>query len=46
LTIADVYGADDPQEHGERVRQWAESVWEAWASHHAWAREAAGLQLT
>jgi hypothetical protein len=40
-TIADVYGAPDAREHSERVRRWAESVWQAWELHHAWAREAA-----
>ncbi|MGH7173783.1 MAG: DUF5946 family protein [Gemmataceae bacterium] len=41
LTIAHVYGAKDPEEHSERVRWWAKSVWEAWEPHHAWARETA-----
>jgi hypothetical protein len=39
-TVAGVHGAQDPDEHAERVRRWANSVWEAWKLHHAWAREA------
>lgn len=39
LTIADVHGAPDPQEHAARVRRWAASVWEAWSDHHEWARQ-------
>ena len=38
VTIADVYGAQTPKEHAERVYRWAHSVWEAWSAHHAWAR--------
>jgi hypothetical protein len=43
LTIADVYGAEGPEQHAERVRRWAASVWEAWSDHHDWAREAASM---
>lgn len=39
LTISDVYGAATPEDHARRVRRYAESVWNAWAVHHAWARE-------
>ncbi len=41
FTIADVHGGQNPVEHSERVRRWAESVWKAWTPHHAWARETA-----
>ena len=41
LTISDVHGAPSPQEHARCVRRYAQSVWNAWAAHHAWAREAA-----
>jgi hypothetical protein len=40
-TVADVHGAQDSGEHAKRVREWANSVWDAWESHHAWARETA-----
>jgi Family of unknown function (DUF5946) len=40
-TVAGVHGAEDPEEHAERVRRWARSVWEAWEPHHGWARETA-----
>jgi hypothetical protein len=39
VTIADVHGAASPEEHAERVRRWAKSVWEAWIVHHEWARQ-------
>ncbi len=39
ITVADVYGAPNADEHFERVRRWSESVWNAWSAHHAWARE-------
>jgi hypothetical protein len=38
LTILDVIGAQDLAEHQSAVRRWAESVWEAWALHHATVR--------
>ncbi len=38
LTIADVHGAGDPEEHARRVLAWARSVWEAYRPHHEWAR--------
>ena len=38
VTVADVHGASGPEDHVERVRRWARSVWEAWNDHHAWAR--------
>jgi hypothetical protein len=39
VTVADVHGAAGPEEHGERVKQWASSVWRAWSAHQQWARE-------
>lgn len=33
-TILYVLDANGPDEHAERVREWARSVWEAWSSHH------------
>jgi hypothetical protein len=41
ITVADVMDAQYPAEHSECVWRWAKSVWQAWESHHAWAREAA-----
>lgn len=38
MTIADVLGAEDPEEHGDRVRRWAVAAWDAWSPHHATAR--------
>lgn len=38
LTIADVHGADDPEDHARRVWAWALSVWEAYRPHQRWAR--------
>lgn len=38
VTVADVIGADTAQKHADRVRRWAEAVWEAWREHHDWAR--------
>ena len=44
VRVTDVLAARTPDEHGERVRRWARSVWDAWSPHHArvatWAREA------
>lgn len=34
ITILDVRDAEDPDEHAERVRVWAASVWRAWSCHH------------
>ena len=39
LTIVHVHGAGEPQEHVRRVREWAQSAWEAWRSHHHLARQ-------
>ncbi len=42
ITILDVQKARSLKEHIRRVQKWAESVWEAWAPHHAaiqgWAK--------
>jgi hypothetical protein len=38
LTIAHLAGVASPEEHAARVREWAECVWEAYASQHAFAR--------
>ncbi len=45
MTVVDVLRAVTGEEHvRSRQRSWAESVWEAWAPHHAvvraWAAEA------
>jgi Family of unknown function (DUF5946) len=34
VTVLDVRRAGNPDEHVERVREWAKSVWEAWSAHH------------
>ena len=45
VTVLDVLAAKNPAEHARRAREWAESVWEAWALHHEvvrwWAAEPA-----
>jgi hypothetical protein len=50
MTVADVAGAADDDEHERLVERWARSVWEAWAGHHAtvalWARELPGMIRT
>ena len=38
VTVEDVRGAASPEEHIERVRQWAESVWQTWSTHHETVR--------
>lgn len=38
VTIAEVVDAAGPEEHAERVRRWAQSVWDAWLPYHEWAR--------
>ncbi|HSZ60137.1 MAG TPA: DUF5946 family protein [Tepidisphaeraceae bacterium] len=42
LTIVDVHGAAGPEDHAQRVRRYAQTVWQAWEIHHPWAREWAG----
>lgn len=43
VTVADVQRAQCLEEHQAWVQKWAESAWQAWASHHAvvrmWADE-------
>ena len=34
ITVADVHRAGTADEHVSLVRQWAESTWQAWHSHH------------
>ena len=38
VTVGDVHGANTSQEHVTRVRQWAESAWQAWEPHHSQIR--------
>jgi hypothetical protein len=38
LTVVDVGRSKDPSKHEKRVREWASSVWSAWAPHHAVVR--------
>jgi hypothetical protein len=38
VTVLEVLDAGDPEEHMERVRGWAASVWGAWAPHHETVR--------
>jgi CTP:molybdopterin cytidylyltransferase MocA len=44
MTVVDVLRTSTGEEHVRQTRSWAESVWEAWAPHHAvvraWAAEA------
>ena len=39
LTIEYVFGAADPEEHLDRVTEWARSTWSAWSAYHDLARE-------
>jgi hypothetical protein len=47
LTVLHVPGAANASDHNRRVREWAESVWQAWQPYHtrirAWAKEFQGL---
>jgi hypothetical protein len=38
LSVRLPLAATTPEEHAERVEQWARSVWNAWARHHATVR--------
>ena len=38
LTVDHVLGAADAEDHRDRVRAWAASVWTAWAEHHGTVR--------
>jgi hypothetical protein len=35
ITVADVMRAQDPTAHAMAVMTWGQSVWRAWAGHHA-----------
>ncbi len=41
LTVLDVHRAETPDEHAQRVEEWARDVWHSWSAHHqtvrAWA---------
>jgi hypothetical protein len=39
ITVKHVLNASGPQEHEAAVTAWAQSVWQAWAEHHAIVRE-------
>ena len=39
LTVADIRQARNAEEHAQRVRQWARSVWSAWSQHHPTFRQ-------
>ncbi len=39
VTIADVYGANDSDEHMMQVERWANSVWGAWSASHETVRD-------
>ena len=39
LTVAYIQSAVDADEHGKRVREWAQDVWSAWSEHHALAKQ-------
>jgi hypothetical protein len=39
LTILHVHKATDPDDHLRRVREWAKSVWAAWSTYRAIAKQ-------
>jgi hypothetical protein len=39
MTVLDVYNAKDPEEHKALSYDWGRSVWDAYATHHAWVRQ-------
>jgi hypothetical protein len=39
MTVVDVHKAKDAKEHAQLVKQWGISVWQAWNTHHQWARQ-------
>ena len=39
ITIIYVHGATDAEQHCERVREWADSVWSAWFEYHDLAKQ-------
>ena len=42
LTVVDVLKAKDAAGHREMAYRWGRSVWDAYADHHAWAKETLG----
>jgi hypothetical protein len=38
ITVADVQHVTNSNDHMTRVRQWAESAWQAWSPHHSQVR--------
>jgi hypothetical protein len=42
ITVLAVLAATGPEDHNQRVMQWAHSVWQAWTPHHAQIRTWAG----
>lgn len=46
VTVLDLHAAESPADHAAQVRQWGESVWNAWAIHHGAARHYAERWLT
>ena len=38
LTVLHPLTATSPEDHADRVQEWARSVWQAWSGHHATAR--------
>ncbi len=38
ITIADVFSLQDGAAYQAKVREWAESAWQAWSQHHATVR--------
>jgi len=38
LTVVDVHGAREAEEHAAKVRAWAHEAWIAWAAHHEQVR--------
>jgi CTP:molybdopterin cytidylyltransferase MocA len=44
-TVVDLLVARDGPEHVRRVREWAETTWEAWSAHHRTVRDWAGESL-
>ena len=45
ITISYVLDSADAEQHEKRVREWADSAWEAWSKHHDLARELIGKAM-
>ncbi|MGN6565726.1 MAG: DUF5946 family protein [Thermomicrobiales bacterium] len=43
LTVVDIAGAVELDDHTARVERWARSVWDAWAPHHETVRQLAAM---